>query len=200
MNMEQGAIMKKLLLTLFAVVLCCGAPLTATEPAGAGDTSTDEPWEEYPLDAVLTELEVDYTLWLEAQLVGDRAEKERLEKDLVGLLNYDIYVNQELVRDLAKQVALASLQKEDASGKPLSAAEQSEQKVLFEREIARLSVKEAIFRSFSRSQAFSNKYRLLGDYIDLLRKELGMPKLKLANGRSSNASTEDTQTPSLERD
>jgi len=192
--------MKKLLLTLFAAVFCCGAPVSANEPAGAGDAPSDNPGEEYPLDAVLTELEVDYTLWLEAQLVGDRAEKERLEKDLVGLLNYDIYVNQELVRDLAKQVALASLQKEDASGNPLSAAARSEQKVSFEREIARLNVKETLFRSFSRSQAFSNKYRLLGDYIDLLRKELDMPRLKLANARSNSASTEGTQTPSLDRE
>jgi len=192
--------MKKLLLTLFAAVFCYGGPVPATEPAGAGDTSADDPLEEYPLDAVLTELEVDYMLWLEAQLVGDRAEKERLEKDLVGLLNYDIYVNQELVRDLAKQVALASSQKEDASGNPLSAAARSEQKAAFEQVIGRLSIKEALFRSFSRSQAFSNKYRLLGDYIDLLRKELDMPRLKLANAKSEDASTDGTHSPAMNRE
>ncbi len=31
-----------------------------------------------------------------------------------------------------------------------------------------------------RTDAFSNKYRLLGDYIDLLRRELGMTRLELA--------------------
>jgi hypothetical protein len=192
--------MKNLVLTLFATAFFVGGPATATEPVQADNPPPDKPWEEYPLDAVLTELEVDYTLWLEAQLVGDRAEKERLEKNLVGLVNYDIFVNQELVRDLAKRVALASSQKEDATGGPPSAATRSQEKVTFEQAIARLNVKEMLFRSFSRSPSFSNKYRLLGDYIDLLRKELDMPRLKLANARSGNASTDGPQTPSLNRE
>ena len=39
---------------------------------------------------------------------------------------------------------------------------------------------EKLYISLKRSEAFSNQYRLFNDYIDLLKNELGVDKVELA--------------------
>jgi len=43
-----------------------------------------------------------------------------------------------------------------------------------------LSVKERLASTLKQSTAFSNKYRLLGDYLEVLRRELGITRVELA--------------------
>jgi hypothetical protein len=50
-----------------------------------------------------------------------------------------------------------------------------------------LQSKRVLVDAITRTDAFSNKYRLLGDYVGLLRREVGLPKLKLAVDKKSEA-------------
>jgi len=171
------------LLTLAAVVVL-SSPALAGPPENSGDESaTVQITEELNLEGMIALLQTEYILWLDAVLSGSEAEAEYLETNLLGIINLDIMVSQEEVRSMAKEVTLASGDL-DASESGASEADSNELK----QAISHLNAKEAVFRSAVKTKAFSNKYRLLGDYIDLLRRELKMPRLKLAsNDRPSNS-------------
>lgn len=56
--------------------------------------------------------------------------------------------------------------------------------------------KEQLFSSIQKSKAFSNKYRLLGDYTDVLKKQLGLSRIELAEDR---AELREDQGPGFKR-
>ena len=174
------------LLTL-AAVLVLSSLLLAGPPENSGDESaTVQDTGELNLEGTIALLQTEYNLWLDAVLSGSREESEDLEKNLLGIINLDITINQEKVRSMAKEVALASGNL-DVSESGVSEADSNRLK----QEISHLNAKESVFRSAVKTKAFSNKYRLLGDYIDLLRRELKMPRLKLASNDKLSESTED---------
>ena len=171
------------LLTLIAVVTL-SSPILADPPEPSStEPSAVRATEEFILEETIALLQIEYNLWLDAALSGSGAEAERLEENLLGRINLDIIVSQEKVRAMAKEVALAS--GDDVSSGPKVPEVDSDE---FKQARNHLNAKEAVFRSAVKTEAFSNKYRLLGDYIDLLRRELKMPRLKLAsNQRPSNS-------------
>ena len=173
--------MKRISALAFIALLAAATP---ARPADSPSTEANDvvgPWQEYSLEAALTELEVDYGLWLETTLAEVQPEVARLEKAMTGLVNYDIYVSQEKVRALAQAAARQSWQV-----KPDSLAPASKESVDLQNAISNLNAKESLYRSISKTKAFSNKYRLLGDYINLLRRELELPRLKLATEKVTN--------------
>jgi hypothetical protein len=182
---DLGVGMRQTSTLVLIALLATASVVWATDPPPATGASTDVSWQEYSLEAALTELEVDYGLWLEVTLTGVDPEVKRLEKTMMGLVNFDIYVSQERVRDLAKATARQSWQdNRDTVAQHEQLPDDSLQNA-----IARLNTKESLYRSLTKTQAFSNKYRLLGDYINLLRRELELPRLKLANEKVSDPST-----------
>ncbi len=167
------------LIALLALVM----PVWAADPPPAAVNDDTGPWREYSIEGALTELEVDYGLWLETSLSGVQPEVDRLEKAMLGLVNYDIYVSQENVRSLAKAAAVKSWQvKQD------SVSQQTDEAMDLQIAIKSLNAKESLYRSINKTKAFSNKYRLLGDYINLLRRELELPRLKLATEKVTSPS------------
>ena len=96
---------------------------------------------------------------------------------MFGLINRDIHLSENRVRELAKRAALA---RGGEDNQKLPDSEVTDQEQDFQRGVALLNTKEALYRSLNKTNVFSTKYRLLGDYIDLLRRELQMPRLKLA--------------------
>ena len=168
--------MRKPILTFLVAAMLLGGLAWGSDKSGSEGQAPAGPWEEYSLEAALTELEIDYGLWLEMELAGVRPEVERLEKSMLSLLSFDIYVSQERVRELAKAAA-----QESQAGDQVSPKQQLEQGTEFQKSLSELNSKEALYRAVRRTKAFSNKYRLLGDYINLLRRELELPRLKLAN-------------------
>lgn len=50
-----------------------------------------------------------------------------------------------------------------------------------------LRTKERLYSSIEKSSAFSNKYRLLGDYTDVLKKQLGLSRIELAEDKVNPA-------------
>jgi hypothetical protein len=163
----------------FVVTLTSVAVVAADQPGAAQTDISALTWSEYSQQGILSTLELDHDLWLEAQLGGDHDQVARIEKELLGLINRDIFGHQERVREIAKDMVLSSVPGPDSAAAP-AASDSLQSRVDFKGEIDILNAKEALCRSFRRTDAFSNKYRLLGDYIDLLRRELEMPRLKMA--------------------
>ena len=175
--------MKPTVSVVLIALLALLSPAWAADPPSSAPNDEFGPWQEYSLEGALTELEVDYGLWLETTLSGVQPEVDRLEKAMFALVNYDIYVSQEKVRALAKAAAVKSWQ-----DKPDSLAQPSDEALDLQIAISSLNAKESLYRSINKTKAFSNKYRLLGDYINLLRRELELPRLKLATEKVTNPS------------
>jgi hypothetical protein len=117
--------------------------------------------------------------WYQAILTGDDGQAGGLERDIVRLLTIDINQTQSRLTKLMEKSRLEqtdtnpSFAKVDSEDNPLHGS------IDFLR--STLNVKKILLGSISNSDAFSNKYRLLGDYVELIRREVGLPKLKLAS-------------------
>jgi len=184
--------MRLKILILPAVILFCACPAFAERADSIENAAAVNPWGEYSQDMILTTLEINHELWLEAQLAGHREQAAQIEKDLLALLNCDIYAHQEQVRQMAGEL-VPSL-KSHADTADSNTADSLARQVEFQKAIGALNAKEALHRSMEKTGAFSNKYRLLGDYIDLLRRELDMPRLKLASSKAPPGETNNQST------
>ena len=106
-------------------------------------------------------------LWHDANLKADGSMILRRSDQIVKLLRTDIRDQQLRVDKM--RVRLTSLE-ENSKGTPPTLKEQQ----LLEK-LARaddfLKVKKRLLGAFSRTRYFSNKYRLLGDYVDILQLE-----------------------------
>jgi hypothetical protein len=185
-------------------LLCCaivgGLMLTgATFAQSSGDTglaTSASSVQDYSVDYAVVEMETEYELWSEAVFKNDNDRAERHEAILLAMVNRDIFVCQEKVRKLAREVALASSEKPSELPDESQAEERTELQEVFQASIDRLNTKEILYRSATRTKAFSNKYRLLGDYIDILRRELDLPRLKLAEAEKAEPGTQGRHLPS----
>ena len=116
--------------------------------------------------------------WYEAKLGGDRNQRDRFENAIIELVRIDMEETRQAVRRYARQAALPP----DADRPDDTLAQAA-----FSRAHAYLNIKEQLSQSFIRVQAFSNKYRLINDYVDLLRKQLDMPKTERAQDLADGA-------------
>ncbi len=121
--------------------------------------------------------------WHSAVLSGDSKKVEACRSVIDSLITADL-VRQ--LRDLEAKRAMvleqAALLGDTLS--PLDPDRGTADNAEYVHLLDNLHAKQVVFSSYRRSEAFSNKYRLLGDYIDLVRKQLGMARLKLAEQRS----------------
>jgi hypothetical protein len=137
------------------------------------------------VESTADRMQTDHQEWAAATLRGDQDAAEEHERALMTAVWLDLQRCEEQVRRLARQVTLSR----DSSGAALDVYAESE----FKDALSNLKAKQALNRSLARTEAFSNKYRLLGDYIYLLRKELGMRPPELAtvpkehDGTTTNA-------------
>ncbi len=170
--------------TQFATVVIAATsilfgPVAAATPEKAAET---EPIAEVSCspEKMVARFEAQHQAWLEAVLCGDSKKAEQSETNLLGMVDRDILVHRESVRSLATKIALSSSDNVDPTTALPRVSQGSKFHEEFQHSVSRLETKEALYRSLRKTEAFSNKYRLLGDYIDLLRRELKMPRLKLA--------------------
>ncbi len=120
-------------------------------------------------------------LWHDAILKGDRQRVRYYEQEIRGILRSDITATEQTVRHYARKAALAKhKQTQDQQPVGVKSTKATERR-LFRQSLTLLNTKEHLSRSFIRTEAFSNKYRLINDYIDLLRKQLDMPHPELAS-------------------
>ena len=124
------------------------------------------------------ERRVDYTLeglshamdlWYDAILKGDQALAGRYEKLLDNVLTEDIS---------AAELACDRLEKKSDSDRMQHARVECQQET--DRVRLLIQEKKELARQIRAGASFDEKYRRLGIYINLLRRELGMPKVKFA--------------------
>jgi len=147
--------------------------------ASAGDAKDASQPAAVPLcsvESTLEEMQQEHRDWVAATLRGDQGEAGAHERALFAALWLDLRSTEERVRQLAKDVAL-SQDSLTAGGRVVADETQSR----FQYELRNLKAKKTLSKSLQRTDAFSNKYRLMGDYIYLLRKELGMRPPDLAS-------------------
>lgn len=120
-------------------------------------------------------------LWKQAHERRDQPSEIRLEKEILHLVQVDIFKSENSL--LHHQKTLKDAQ-ERGYGEKAYAAEDDPVVIsvdLLARMRSMISAKEAIATTFLRSKDFSHKYRLLSDYQYLLRSQLKMPKVRLAD-------------------
>ena len=154
--------------------------------------------QDYYYSAKLPErLSYSIDLWYDAALKGNESETRRFEGVIHSFLDNDIRTDEQLLSLLSDQISRAALNSngcdslvEDSSSNPApldrSALSQAWEVV---------NTKKLLQENISRASAFSNKYRLMGDYIELLRRELDLPRLKLASAANERNSTKSTSRP-----
>lgn len=123
-------------------------------------------------------------LWCQAHERKDKASEICLENEILRVIKTDIFKTQNNL--LHHQKTLRDSQDRGYGEEPYAAEDDP---VTLDRDLlARLrsmiAAKEALATSVLRSKDFSHKYRLLSDYQYLLRSQLGMPKVRLANRES----------------
>lgn len=122
--------------------------------------------------------------WHCAVLSGDSKKVEACRSIIDGLIMADLARHaRELEAKRAMVLEQAALLGDTLT--PLDPDRGMEDNAEYAQYLDNLRAKQLVYASYRRSEAFSNKYRLLGDYIDLLRKQLGMARLKLAGERGS---------------
>jgi hypothetical protein len=152
------------------------ATMAAADPPKAGLDSSQSKLGRPAVDSL--NLAVDQ--WYDAVLAGDDGRAREREKQLLKSLLIDIDQAQERVRQLSSQLAAdnQSVQMDSALHPLKDSLSQLNET---------LQSKRVLVDAITRTDAFSNKYRLLGDYVGLLRREVGLPKLKLAVDKKSEA-------------
>ncbi len=171
--------MRLRLALLYAILLI--APSAATEvrpvvpipdPIGVGVPAEIE----LPLTA-LALLEPSIAAWHEASESGRIPESRLLENDINRQIADDIDAHQTRLREMAREL----LKLVDTTAPPTELdAEAAAQRALFETTLSILSQKRLIAENLRRTRSLENRSRLLGDYVDLLRRELRMSRPKLA--------------------
>ena len=188
-QMSKGVTMNRLYLVVcFAFLLFA---LGGGVLAGSGNGNTEDsdrvtsenvmqfkPHNKYEL------LSHSVDLWHDAMLKGDERKTKECRQAIQKFLEEDIESNRSLVKMLTQQVVVNSAV-ESNQGKNLVEQKPKTKLSKADRElIGRLGnlikTKELLIEAMRRTEAFSNQYRLLGDYLDLLRKELDMPRLQYA--------------------
>lgn len=160
-----------------SVVAICLSIGHASEPVTPADTakSSEAITAADSLDSVMEQ-------WYQFVLEGNDSQANAMERQILRLLSIDVDQTQKRLTSLlssgnnADKSTDATFASVDSNATPLhDSAEFLKSSV---------RVKRILYQSISSSDAFSYKYRLLGDYVDLLRREVGLPKLKLAAEKS----------------
>lgn len=124
-------------------------------------------------------------LWHDANLKGDFDNIIKFQNKMHQLIRADIQKAVDVVTECEWQHEL-DLRKERANNSDDGILEKSHHEHIYEKnnliETKKLiKAKEVLFVSLKRSRAFSNKYRLLNDYLELLKIELGIERIELAD-------------------
>jgi hypothetical protein len=187
----------RLLLIFLGVLLIAGALLAADpKPLTSESTATNIPdnLKDYYYTGLAPEkLSYAIDLWYDAVLKGDDRRTDRFEYVMLEMVHQDLdstrlalaQFSQYYERTKAEAVLLDSTA---PHGAYLPVLEKLDQDVYSEVwQIYR--TKEKLYEAIQHSPFPSNKYRLITDYIDVLRRQIGLPKLKIvynANGHSSS--------------
>lgn len=145
-----------------------GEPAT-TEQSGSPEDSTAV--YERRVDLTVEGLSHAVDLWHDANLLGNENLIARYEILIDNILRADIKATEMVLKTLESECHA-----DGSGGEPRVKAELEDcYRILYE--------KEKLAEKVRRADTFSEKYRHLGGYINALRRELGMPRLRLAEDK-----------------
>lgn len=166
---------------LMLAALLAGTPCSVAGPVKSKDSVLVVPEtlrEYYENRPGPQKLEYALDLWHDATLKGDAELAEECQARVDYVVATDLTANEEFLSVCARQALLAV--ESDTHGHADSSAALRAGQETFGELYDLYRAKRAVYDSFRKSEAFSNKARLLGDYIQLLRRELSLPRLKYA--------------------
>jgi len=172
----------------FFLSVCIGTLLISPLMAGQPEPDTAVPIEDLgnqqPTDcrnagATLVKLSHFVSLWREANLNDDANRAGQYEMELTDMLRTDIRQCMAQI-DKCKQQLCSNV--ETGSVSTVSAGDLQRAVLLDNMQDADslLKTKKRLLGAIIHSSAFSNKFRLLGDYMELLRRELDHNAVKVA--------------------
>ena len=121
--------------------------------------------------------------WYQSVLTGSDSESSDLERRILRLLTIDLNQTRERLMKVLASVPQREQSTDATFAKADSGASSLNDSVEFLR--SAVNVKRLLVESIAKSDAFSYKYRLLGDYVELIRRDVGLPKLKLASEKDA---------------
>lgn len=115
-------------------------------------------------------------LWHDACLKVDAGQVSEFEGKIFSLLSVDLSADQQLL-GLCSPYREATSRRTGGSDSVGVISLDSE---TYAQTYDLVQAKVRLYQSIAQSNSFSNKYRLLWDYIELTRRQLGLPRLRLA--------------------
>jgi len=174
-------------LTMVAILALAGFAFAGGKGNGDSKSAVNipEPLQEYYYTGLEPErLAYCIDLWYDAALKGDNSKAAKYEKMIHDILRTDLDSTRQALSLFGRQ--LDESQKAEIvqdSVVPLNykfSPEILEAQELYDQEWESYKAKERLVVTIQSSGSFSNKYRLMSDYIEVLRRDIGLPKLKYA--------------------
>ncbi len=174
-------------LILLIIVLACASGAIAVgdyaeKKQDKGEIRQDKK-ELRATSAALTRLSETIDHWVEANLTGHDKKARRYEESILEQIRADITTTRQ---QLERYEAEVDSSVREYSRAHQSAAARHDDRVDLRDDIKDLNLakrllkeKERLSSALREVAAFSNKYRLLGDYMEVMRRELGIAKLEL---------------------
>jgi len=134
--------------------------------------------------ATYTKLSSNIDRWVEANLKGNDKKAQNYEEVILELIGADITSTRRMIEQHKAEVLRSTREYNSLHNTRVARcddrADLREDVSDLNQAKQLLSVKERLASTLKQSTAFSNKYRLLGDYLEVLRRELGITRVELA--------------------
>ena len=136
-------------------------------------------------DKVSQELSHEVDLWHDAILKRNAKRVRKHQKRIFSLIDSDIRARLQAVRRYEREAnkSVKNIVENVRADEPVSASEKYAAKddIKDLRKARQLvKAKEILFDSIKRTETFSNRYRLLGDYLEIVSRENRLNKIELA--------------------
>ena len=136
-------------------------------------------------DKISQELSHEIDLWHDAILKRNAKRARKHQKRIFSLIDSDIRARSQAVRRYEREgnKSVKNIVENVRADEPISASEKYAAKddIKDLRKARQLvKAKEILFDSIKRTETFSNRYRLLGDYLEIVRRENRMNRIELA--------------------
>ncbi|MDH4156813.1 MAG: hypothetical protein OEW00_06010 [candidate division Zixibacteria bacterium] len=136
------------------------------------------------IKATINELSHRIDLWHDANLKNDTRRIDRYEKDMFDFINQDILSMAARLRDSRTEVRQSQQELQRRRPDPVTKLDDRrdlrDDRWDLKEMTSMLKVKKRLFNSLRNSWSFSGKYRLLGDYVSVLKCELDRTRIEFA--------------------
>jgi len=144
----------------------------------------------YQVQETLEHLSLHIDLWHDAILKGDDEKVSIFESVIDDIISEDIVDSKKAIRDFAQQAVLENMDSQNGENKSTIDYDQIKSSEMFKKIVESMSTKKRLAESISRTEAFSNKYRLLNDYMYVLREEIRFTKVEVAEQEADEENQE----------